>query len=73
MIKTSLSQINQQAKLTFPFNLQSPPFPFNLQAPGMGVEGVSQPGQFRQRSIRFGLAVAACFDPGCGGVVRHGR
>jgi hypothetical protein len=65
MMKTSLSQINRQAKLPFPFNLQSPPFPFNLQAPGMGVEGIFRPGAIptAQRSVW----------PGCGGVVRHGR
>jgi hypothetical protein len=42
MIKTSLSQINRQVKL---------PFPFNLQAPGMGVEGVFRPGQCQHKAF----------------------
>jgi len=48
MIKTSISQINRQAKLTFPFN---------MQAPGMGVEGVFRPGQCRHKAF-FGLGSA---------------
>jgi hypothetical protein len=50
---------------------------------GLGVGSVFRPGQCRQRPdprrrssvrcVRVRLAVAACYDQGVGGVVRHGR